>query len=69
MKKFLIVVSLFLMLKTGQELKFHDGYSFSLTGRTITISDGMDNLGIGTDEIVWITDDQATHERLKGLYK
>jgi hypothetical protein len=65
MRKWLVVVSLFLMLKSGQEVTFSDGFSYVIKLHEIEFSDGLDRVYWPLSSIRWITNDAQAHKMLK----
>lgn len=69
MKKWLQILTIFLMLKSGQEVIFHDGYEVTVMENGVQIAYLEDEMFLPMDEIRWITNDKRAHELLKGTTK
>jgi hypothetical protein len=65
MKKWLIVITLFMMLKSGQEVTFSDKFSYTLFLNEVEFSDGLDRIYIPLTSVRWITNDPMAHKMLK----
>lgn len=69
MKKWLKFLAVFLMLKSGQEVVFHDGYEVTVMENCVKINYLEENMFLPMDEIRWITNDQLVHNLMKEATK
>lgn len=67
LQKIFLTVAIFVMLKNGQEIKFHDGYQWDRLTNGILISYGADTVFIAMEQIKWVTNNSQVHKHLKSL--
>ena len=65
LQKIFLTAAIFVMLKNGQEIKFHDGYQWDRLSNGILISYGVDTVFFPMEQIKWVTNNSQVHKQLK----
>lgn len=65
MKKWMLVFSIFVMLKSGQEVVFKGDYQAEVMENGIRVTYGPDEVFFEMDTVKWMTNDERAHKMLK----